>query len=138
MGDFNVNLLKSDTDNDTITFSNTLSSHFFTPHVLQPTRLQSKSLIDNIFFNSLEYQSNSGNLLIQISDHLIQFLILEGFVKERTFPETNIYKRDFSRFNDREFEELVIQGLGWDHICSIEQNDPEFSYKTLIKPSIFI
>ena len=133
MGDFNVNPLKFDTDNDTITFANTLSPHFFTPHVLQPTRLQSKSLIDNIFYNSLEYQSNSGNLLIQISDHLIQFLILEGFVKGRTFPETNIYKRNFSRFNDREFEELVIQGLDWDHICSIEQNDPEFSCKNFIK-----
>ena len=106
MGDFNVNLLKSDTDNDTITFSNTMASQFFTPDVLQPTRLKSKSLIDNIFFNSIEYQSNSGNLLIQISDHLIQFLILEGFVKERTFPETNIYKREFSRFNDREFEDI--------------------------------
>ena len=50
-------------------------STFFTPFILQPTRLHSKTLIDNIFFNSLEYQSVSGNLLIEISDHLIQFLI---------------------------------------------------------------
>ena len=61
--------------------------------ILQPTRLHSNTLIDNIFLNSLEYQSTSGNLLTEISDHLIKFLILEGFVKERKLPELNLYKR---------------------------------------------
>ena len=75
MGDFNIDLLKSDINDSVNVFFNDLSSHYFTPYILQPTRLQSMSLIDNIFFNSLEYQSNSGNLLIEISDHLIQFLI---------------------------------------------------------------
>ena len=97
MGDFNVDLLKTDTDNTSGEFFNNLSSDFFTPYILQPTRLQSKSLIDNIFFNSLEYLSNSGNLLYEISDHLSQFLILEGFLKERTVPEVNIYKRDLRK-----------------------------------------
>ena len=83
MGDFNIDLLKSDTNGDTNDFFNTLSSSLFTPYILQPTRLASKTLIDNIFFNSLEYQSYSGNLLIEISDHLIQFLILEGFIREK-------------------------------------------------------
>ena len=98
MGDFNIDLLKYHTDNNSITFFNNLSSHFFTPHVLQPTRLTSKSLIDNIFFNSLEYKSNSGNLLLEISDHLIQFLILEGFVREMSLPEINLYKEGYIKF----------------------------------------
>ena len=84
MGDFNVDLLKTESNNESNLVYNNLSSHFFTPYILQPTRLHSKTLIDNIFFNSLEYQSISGNLLIEISDHLIQFLFLEGFIKERT------------------------------------------------------
>ena len=99
--------------------------------ILQPTRLQSKTLIDNIFFNSLEYQSNSGNLLIEISDHLIQFLILEGFIKEINFTEINLYKRDLSHFNEKEFDEVVINGMNWEHICDLEKNDPEFSCKNL-------
>ena len=45
MGDFNIDLLKYHTDNNSITFFNNLSSHLFTPRVLQPTRLTSKSLI---------------------------------------------------------------------------------------------
>ena len=53
MGDFNIDLLKCDTNNDSNLFLNNLSSNFFTPYVLQPTRLRSKSLIDNIFSTRL-------------------------------------------------------------------------------------
>ena len=63
MGDFNVDLLKSNENNSAGDFFNMFSSYFFSPFVLQPTRLRSKTLIDKIFFNSLEYASFSGNLL---------------------------------------------------------------------------
>ncbi len=132
MGDFNVDLLKAEIKNDANLFYNNLSSHFFTPYILQPTRLQSKSLIDNIFFNSLEYQSKSGNILIEISDHLIQFLILEGYVRDKILPDINMYKRDFKNFNEREFNEVVINGIDWDRICAFEKNDPDFSCKNFI------
>ena len=46
---------------------------------MQPTRFASQSLIDNILINSIEYMSYSVNLTIQISHHLLQFVILEGF-----------------------------------------------------------
>ena len=129
MGDFNIDLLKSETDNKSLVFYNNLSSHFFTPYVLQPTRLHSRTLIDNIFFNSLEYQSDSGNILIELSDHLIQFLIIEGFVKEKFNPEINLYKRDFSHFNEKEFEEIVINGSNWEQICDLKKHDPNLSCK---------
>ena len=103
-----------------------MTSHFFTPYILQPTRLHSKTLIDNIFFDSLEYQSKSGNLLIEISDHLIQFMILEGFVKNKIVPEMNLYKRDFSNFNEREFVE-TINSMNWVEICDLNRHDPNFS-----------
>ena len=96
MGDFNVDLMKYDSHDDSNTFLNNLYSSSFTPYILQPTRLQSKSLIDNIFVNTLEYPSYSGNILIEISDHLIQFLILEGFIKGMPVPKINLFKRDFS------------------------------------------
>ena len=79
-------------------FFNNLTNHFFTPYVLEPTRLRSKTLIDNVFFNSLECQSLCGNLLIETSDHVIQLLILQGYVKERPIPATNLDKRDFKIF----------------------------------------
>ena len=55
--------------------------------------------------------SYSGNLLYKLSDHLTQFLILGGFVTERSLPETLLSKKDYEHFNIREFEELVINGL---------------------------
>ena len=101
MGDFNVDLMKYDSHDDSNTFPNNLYSSSFTPYILQPTRLQSKLLIDNIFVNTLEYPSYSGNILIEISDHLIQFLILEGFIKGMPVPKINLFKRDFSNFNKK-------------------------------------
>ena len=35
-----------------------------------------------VLINSIDYMSYSGNLTIQISDHLMQLVILEGFFKE--------------------------------------------------------
>ena len=50
MGDFNINLLKSDTKSEVSEFFDNLSSHFFAPYSLQPARLASVSitLIDNV------------------------------------------------------------------------------------------
>ena len=130
MGDFNVDLLKSTGNNAVAQFYNNLSSYFFTPFILQPTRLSSKTLIDNIFMNSLDYNSYSGNLLYELSDHLIQFLILEGFVKERSLPQTKIFKRDLSNLNVAEFEEIVINGLDWNEICMFHIGNSSASFKS--------
>ena len=114
LGDFNVDLIKSNDNNAAGDFFNMFSSYFFTPFILQPTRLRSKTLIDNIFFNSLDYSSFSGNLLYELSDHLTQFLILQGFAKERSLPEVNMFKRNYTNFSEAEFEEIVINGVNWD------------------------
>ena len=72
MGDFNLDLLQvqSHKDPDDI-FS------FFQPLILQPTRItdHSATLIDNIFFNSLEHFTISGNIVYDLTDHLPNFLI---------------------------------------------------------------
>ena len=126
MDDFNIDLLKRDTNNDSNLFLNNLPSIFFTPYVLPPNRLRSKSLIDNIFVNSLEYTSYSGNILIEISDHLIQFLILEGFIKEKSIPEINMVKRDYRNFNENEFQG-AIHNLDWESIVDIKLKYPNLS-----------
>ena len=74
IGDFNIDLLKSDVHEDINNFYNTMTSYFFAPYIMQPTRPSSKTLIDNIFVNSIDYNSHSGNLTIQLSDHLFQFV----------------------------------------------------------------
>ena len=93
---------------------------------MQPTRPISKTLIDNIFINSIEHLSFSGNLTIQISDHLLQFTIIEGFFKELIPKKQNLYSRNLKNFNEREFVE-ILNNTDWDSIISIEDNDPNAS-----------
>ena len=57
-------------------------------------------------------------------------MIIEGFVKEKFNPEINLYKRDFSHFNEKEFEEIVIIGSNWDQICDLAKHDPNLSCKS--------
>ena len=71
-GDFNLDLLKFGSHSETDEFLNILLTNFFQPHILQPTRItdHSATLIDNIFFNSLEHFAISGNIIYNIADHL--------------------------------------------------------------------
>ena len=132
MGDLNINLLKVDNNTAYDKVFNTFLSNNYSPYVLQPTRLRSKTLIDNIFFNSLKYDSYSGNLLVEISDHLIQYLILENFHQPSKIPSKTIYKRDFRNFNEREFNDEVIHKTNWEEICQLHLNNPNISCKSFI------
>ena len=93
-------------------------------------RPKSKTLNDNILINSVEYPSHSGNLTVQISDHLLQFVILEGFFKELVPRKINIFERNYQNFTEREFNE-ALTNMDWDQILSIEGNDPNISMNNL-------
>ena len=77
LGDFNINLLNYDIHPPTNEFLDSLSSHYFLPHILQPSRVttNSRTLIDNIFSIMAVPNIISGNLTASISDHLPQFLV---------------------------------------------------------------
>ena len=101
LGDFNLDLLKLDSHPDTENFLNTLGSFSFQPYILQPTRItdHSETLIDNIFFNSLEHLTLSGNIVYDLTDHLPNFLIVK---KYSSLPNNlKIYKRDYSNLMHR-------------------------------------
>ena len=108
MGDFNLNLLNCDSHNETEDFVNTLRSFSFHPQILKPTRIteHSATLIDNIFFNSLEHQVISGNIMAAISDHLPNFTIVN---KLSAFPRNfKMYKRDFSSLDEEAFCQIFL------------------------------
>ena len=76
----------------------------------------------------------SGNLTIQISDHL-QFLIL-AFLKEVLPKKINLYY-NFKNFNEREFDETV-KNCDWHSILALDQNDPNVSVEHLYNNKIFL
>ena len=72
MGDFNVNLLNSESHELTSTFVETLFSYSFVPLITKPTRVgvNCATLIDNIFTNSaVQNEIIPGILMTDISDH---------------------------------------------------------------------
>ena len=104
MGDFNIDLMKMDSDNHTSTFFDSMTSNLFVPHLIYPTRMTSttKTLIDNMFSNSPHFlQGISGNPTISVSDHLAQFLIIPE--ENQKSPENiNLY-RDIKNFDRESF-----------------------------------
>ena len=55
-------------------FLDSLSSYYFLPHIVQPSRVNFKTLTDKIFSNMVVPNITSGNLTASISDHPPQFL----------------------------------------------------------------
>ena len=77
LSEFSISLLYYDTHPPTNEFLDLISSHYFVPCTLNPTKMKSnsKTLIDNIFFYLAAPTINSGNLTASISDHRLQFLV---------------------------------------------------------------
>ena len=109
-GDFNIDLLKYETNNKYCDFLNNITSYGFLPYILQPIRLsdENATVIDNIYGNNFEQESISGNILIQFADHLSQFLSINREIN-KTKPN-KIFKRDFSKFDEQLFiDDISIQ-----------------------------
>ena len=63
IGDFNINLVNYDSHPETNHLMNLMVSHYLLPHILHPTRVtdHSATIIDNIFFSTLKFDTLSGN-----------------------------------------------------------------------------
>ena len=109
-GDSNIDLLKYDTNSKYSDFLNTMTSSGFLPHILQPTRIleYSSTLIDNIYGNNFEQNSQSGNILIKFAEHFSQFLSINKEVIK--VKQNTVYKHDFREFNEEYFiDDICIQ-----------------------------
>ena len=75
-GDFNIYLLKYVNNPKYQEFYNLVTANGFLPQILQPTRItdSTMTLIDNIYTNNFSNDIYGGNLLLDIADHLVQFI----------------------------------------------------------------
>ena len=80
MGDFNINLLNCNIDKNTSDYVDTLYSHAFFPAINSPTQIiaNSKTLINNIFYNDVTKNVIAGNITTSISDYRTQFLLISN------------------------------------------------------------
>ena len=128
-GDFNINLLNTETDNEILRFYEIMTSNLFVPHITLPTRIttRSQTLIDNIFSNNPEFSKGlSGNFTFSISDHLAQFLIIPAC--EKKYPKKhNLYKRDLSKLKREEFVADTIS-VNWNETLETWHGDINHSF----------
>ena len=77
-GDFNINLLNTESHLGTEQFLQILNNYGAYPLITKPTRitLGSSTLIDNIFTNLIRTSKN-GILINDISDHLPTFSVID-------------------------------------------------------------
>ena len=77
LGDYNINLLNSSTDQETCNFLNDLCTNSVLPMITQPTRYgaQSATLIDNVITNKYLGQHLSRILLNDFSYHFPIFFV---------------------------------------------------------------
>ena len=98
MGDFNLDLIKVDTHNQTKDFVHSLYTNVFYPTISKPTRVteHSATLLDNIITNNTGYCIKSGVLYAynDISDHFPVFNLLQINSKI-----TKMYAYIFKRMN---------------------------------------
>ena len=95
LGGFNINLLNYGLHPATNEFLVSLSSHYFLPHILQPSRVttNSKTLIDNIFSNMAVPNIIPVNLTASISDHPPQFFVAPDTFFNAPYSESNNYEQ---------------------------------------------
>ena len=114
MGDFNIDLLKSEISDLSHDFLLSLQCYSFFPVTDKPTRVYNNSatLIDNIFANRFDNTISGGNIVSDISDHYSQFCFIHSLIPKNFTTKCKI--RDYSNFS----EENIIKDVSetdWDN-----------------------
>ena len=115
-GDFNLDLLKIESDHNIPHLFDLLSSYGFLPHILQPTRVteNTATVIDNVFSNNIQDNIESGNILLTLSEHFSQFLSVKR--EKVDLKKVNIYQRNYSNFSSESFrDDVSIQNWIYTH-----------------------
>ena len=74
----------------------------------------------------------SGNLTASISDHLPHFLVAPNIFFNASYPKSNIYERDWSKFDQENFV-LDYFSVEWDNVLISSNTNTEKSDKTFLE-----
>ena len=98
LGDFNINLLDYKNNNEVKNFVDILQSNLIAPTKNLPTRVstQSSTLIDNMFISLFNTEIYAGNLLVRISNHMPQVLIIYNEFEKRDKKISNPSQLEWS------------------------------------------
>ena len=128
LGDFNIDLLKCDSNKNVSNFLDIIYCTNLLPNIISPTRLTSRSqtLIDNIFSSVINDDCIAGNLISPISDHHAQFLIILNYTTQNL--KKDICKRNFKHFSSKKFI-TDLEKVNWDDILNVFEGNVNKSFQ---------
>lgn len=131
LGDFNLNLLKHNSDTLVEDYLNVLYSSYFFPLIHKPTRVKetSATLIDNILSNSLTEGMKSGILYTDLSDHFPIFQFSAIKTNKAVNSKEKMSKRIMSKKNISKFKNM-LGARSWDELY--EENNAEVAYQKFL------
>ena len=122
MGNFNIDLLKSESCDFASRFLQQLLTSSYILLILKPTRItqHTATLIDNIFTNDTKVIDSSSNGIIfsDVSDHLPVVHVRNIAAHTDTIQKNEyIFKRNFNDSNTQSFIN-TIKSLSWEKVIS--------------------
>ena len=124
MGDFNMDLIKYETETNTGEFYDLLC--FYATYSSSGKSNFKATLIDNIFINDISCHSSSGNMRSSISDHYSS-LHKPKFLKHLDPSKKVNFAREFPNLNKCEFEE-ELANCDWSDIVRGNYGTDYYSY----------
>jgi len=129
MGDFNIDLLKDDTDRQTHDYLNFIYSHSLIPTIYKPTRITSTTatIIDNILTNCDDV-IKSSILVNDTSDHMPTALVsnLSLVNRSNSKKQVSYFKRFHNDNNISRFKEK-LSNVNWNEILDNENADDDYN-----------
>ena len=131
IGDFNINLLRIDRGKLPIEYITTMYSFGYTPLIMRPTRVTSRSvtLIDHIWTNDAGLVSGRGILRCGITDHFPIFVSLHIDNPIETSKMVYYSERVHTEATEAKFTSSLLE-VDWEGIKNIE--DVEQMYGCLV------
>ena len=131
MGNCNTDMLKHDKSKDIATFFGNMYPEFLLPFKTAPSRIMSHSrtIIDNIFSNSIDNEIFSGNITSTISDYYTHFFLTKKMQLKKITKKP--YKHSFKTFNEDAFK-IDLENINWNKILEIENKNVKRSFDNFI------
>ena len=127
LGDFNADLLKYHTNSDISNFLDSMYSSLLLPHIASPTRTTAT------FSNNCNLPYTSGNLVITLSDHHAQFLILgnqhnsiENNKEEQLYRDFQEIEKNIDTISEQ------LENIDWEAELRLERNGINLSSELFI------
>ena len=136
MGDYNIDILPSQQNNNSLKLLNALSSYSLHPHINKATRIStnSETLIDNIFSNVSESEHFNGIIYSDVSDHLPIFVISQK-IENNTKQHKCEYQRKETKHNIEKLN-ADLAAESWADV--LREPDTDTAYELFINKLIYL